>query len=230
MKKIFFIALCIGLFVVSNSLTAQNKQNSFIQLGVKVAPGINWFRVNSQDFSNDGASLKFSWGFISDFQFAEKYYFSTGFSVLSMGGKLNYPDSVGKYGDMHRSFAIKYVEIPVSVKMKTRAFGDLTYFGQVGLGLGMRIRAHSDDDFTINGLGTLSTNDNKIEDQVNFLRLSMILSAGVEYNLGGSTFLFGAVTFNNGFTNVFDFKNNIPPYQSADAATNALELTVGIMF
>ena len=70
----------------------------------------------------------------------------------------------------------------------------------------------------------------KIEDEVNFFRLSMILSAGVEYNLGGSTSLFGAITFNNGFSNVFDFKNNIPPYQAADAINNSLELTIGMIF
>ena len=58
----------------------------------------------------------------------------------------------------------------------------------------------------------------------------MILAAGVEYNLGGSTSLFGALTFNNGFTNVFDFKNNIAPYVAADAVSNSLDLTIGLMF
>jgi len=236
MKKIILSALCI-IFLTVN-IFSQSKHKSNFQLGVKIAPGINWLKTNSKDFSNDGSALKFNWGFVSDFQFAEKYFFSTGFNVLSMGGKMNYPDfiktgndTIGKFGNLHRDFSIKYLEIPFSIKMKTRQFGYLTYFGQIGMGLGMRLTAYSDDDFYLTGSSTaISTNDNKIEDQLNFLRLSMILSAGVEYNLGGSTSLFGAFTFNNGFTNIFDFKNNIPPYVSADAASNVLEITLGLMF
>ena len=238
MKRLIIIALCIGILFVSNDLFAQKKQRSNIQLGVKIAPSINWLKVTAKDFSRDGSSFKLSWGFISDFQFADKYFFSTGFNVLSMGGKMNYTDSVifgdnspARRGELKRSFSIKYVEIPISIKMKTRQFGDLTYFGQIGMGLGMRISAYSDDDFYLPGSSTaLTTNDNKIEDQVNFLRFSMILSAGVEYSLGGSTSLFGAVTFNNGFTNVFDFKNNIAPYVAADAVSNSLDLTIGLIF
>lgn len=226
------------MMMINNDLYSQKKQRSNIQLGVKLSPGISWLKVNSQSFNSDGNSLRFSWGLVSDFQFAEKYYFSTGFNVISMGGKMKYNDflkfgndTMGRFGEIRKDFSIKYVEIPISLKMKTRQFGDFTYFGQIGLGLGMRISAYSDDDFYINGSNTaLSTTDNKIEDQVNFLRLSMILSAGVEYNLGGSTSLFGAFTFNNGFTNVFDYKNNIPPYQSADAINNSLELSVGLIF
>ncbi len=238
MKKILVLLVIISMMMINNDLYSQKKQRSNIQLGVKLSPGISWLKVNSQSFNSDGNSLKFSWGLVSDFQFAEKYYFSTGFNVISMGGKMKYNDflkfgndTIGSFCEIRKDFSIKYVEIPISLKMKTRQFGDFTYFGQIGLGLGMRISAYSDDDFYINGSNTaLSTTDNKIEDQVNFLRLSMILSAGVEYNLGGSTSLFGAFTFNNGFTNVFDYKNNIPPYQSADAINNSLELSVGLIF
>lgn len=238
MKKILFLLLVISMVVINNDLYSQKKQRSNIQLGVKLSPGISWLKVNSQNFSSNGNNLRFSWGLVSDFQFADKYYFSTGFNVISMGGKMKYNDflkfgndTIGRLGEIRKEYSIKYVELPLSLKMKTRQFGDITYFGQVGLGLGMRISAYSDDDFYINASNTaLSTTDNKIEDEVNFFRLSMILSAGVEYNLGGSTSLFGAITFNNGFSNVFDFKNNIPPYQAADAINNSLELTIGMIF
>lgn len=238
MKRFFLISLCLGYMMITNSNFAQKSQKSNIQLGVKIEPGISWLKVNAKDFSKDGSSLRLSWGFVSDFQFAEKYFFSTGFNVLSTGGSMKYPDylkfgndTVARLGEISRNYSIKYIEIPLSIKMKTRQFGDLTYFAQIGMGLGMRISAKSDDDFYINGYTTaLRITNNKIEDQVNFLRLSMILSAGVEYNMGGSTFLFGAFTFNNGFTNIFDFKNNIPPFVSADAASNAVQLSVGLMF
>lgn len=236
MKKLTILIIVTTLIAITNNIYAQKKNKSNIQLGAKISPNISWLNANAQDFSGDGTSAKFSWGFIADFQFAEKYFISTGFNVTSTGGKIVHPfinkiDTISTPGTLHRSISVRYVEFPLSVKMKTRQFGYLTYFGQIGLGLGMRLSAKADDDFYPNASNiAVSKNDIKIEDEINFLRLSMILAAGVEYNLGGSTSLFGALTFNNGFTNILNYKNNISPFVDADASSNSFEITIGILF
>ncbi|MEI6695870.1 MAG: porin family protein [Bacteroidota bacterium] len=234
MKKLIVLIINIIIIVTTNNIYAQKKEKSNFQLGAKISPNISWLKTNAQDFSNDGTSVRFSWGFMADFQFAPKYFFSTGFNINSTGGKIIYPykpDSISSLGTLHRSIYVRYIEIPLSIKMKTRQFGYLTYFGQIGMGIGLRLDANADDDFYANGSNTaISKNDIKIEDQINFLRLSMILAAGVEYNLGGSTSLFGALTFNNGFTNILNYKNNATPNIDADASSNSFELTIGIIF
>ncbi len=215
-----------------NNIYAQQKERSNFQLGAKISPTLSWLNSNSQDINSDGTSFKFSWGFVADFQFAEKYFFSTGFNIISTGGKIIQPDSTITYSsaELHRNITIRYIELPLSIKMKTRQFGYLSYFGQIGMGLGMRLTAKSDDDFyPTPSSNAFSKNDVKIEDQINFFRLSMILSAGVEYSLGGSTNLFGAFTFNNGFSNIFD-KKNASPFIDADASSNFFDISVGIMF
>ena len=232
MKKLIILIIVTIVIALTNNIYAQKKNKSNFQLGAKMSPNISWLNANAQDFSGDGTSARFSWGFIADFQFAEKYFFSSGFNVTSTGGKIVYPyKSDSLLGSLHRSINVRYVEFPLSVKMKTRQFGYLTYFGQIGLGLGMRLSAKANDDFYPNGSSTAnSKNDIKIEDEINFLRLSMILAAGVEYNLGGSTSIFGALTFNNGFTNILNYKNNITPFVDADASSNSFEITIGILF
>ena len=230
MKKLIILTISLIVIATANNIYAQKKEHSNIQLGIKVSPNISWLNSNSQDINSDGTLAKFSWGFIADFQFAEKYSFSTGFNINSTGGKIIHSDSTAALGlgSLHRKITVRYVELPLSVKMKTRQFGYLTYFGQIGMGLGMRLSAYADDDFYATGSNiATSKNDIKIEDQINFFRLSMILSAGVEYNLGGSTSLFGALSFNNGFTNIFDY---VTPKIDADASSNSFELTIGMLF
>jgi len=214
MKKSLIILLTFIMIIGINKIHAQVKEkSSFIQLGAKLSPNLSWINTNSPDILSDGTTAKFSWGFIADFRFADKYYFSSGFNINSIGGKITYTDSlpISGNGSYHRSIRAKYVEIPLSVKMKTRQFGYLTFYGQIGLGLNLRISANSDDNFIpINSSVAISKSDVKIEDQINFFRLSMILAAGVEYNLGGSTSLFGGLSFNNGFSNIFNTVKTIP--------------------
>ncbi|NVN96338.1 MAG: PorT family protein [Bacteroidetes bacterium] len=233
MKKLIILIIVLVVTTLTNNIYAQKKPKSNFQLGVKISPNISWLNSNSQDMKSDGTLPKFSWGFIADFQFAEKYFFSTGFNINSTGGKIIHTDSISALGSgsLHRSINVRYVEFPFSIKMKTRQFGYLTYFGQIGLGLGMRLSANSDDDFYPKNSSTAtSNNDIKIEDQINFFRLSMILAAGVEYNLGGSTSLFGALTFNNGFSNIFDYPKDRNPIIDADASSNSFEITLGLLF
>lgn len=235
--KRFIIGVLFSLLIVNQMVFSQKNHDFPLNLGAKISPNISWFKNDAQTFSTESIPFNFSWGFIADFQFAEKYYMSTGFNVNSMSGtiifphvfKINGADSL--LGTMKQSTFLRYVEIPLSIKMKTRQFGYITYFGQIGMGFGMRLSAKADEEFiSINRFFSNVATDIKIEDKVNFIRLSMIIAAGMEYSLGGSTSIFGAISFNNGFSNAFDFKTNTPPYINADAIINSLELTVGILF
>ena len=59
----------------------------------------------------------------------------------------------------------------------------------------------------------LQANNNNLDftkhiDDVNFLRASMILGAGIEYNLSGNASFYAGIRFNNGFTDILDDKKS----------------------
>ena len=61
------------------------------------------------------------------------------------------------------------------------------------------------------------------KDDFNIFNMNMIIGAGVEYTLSGSTVAFGGLEFNNGFFDIFDG-------DGAKGVTNYLGLNVGILF
>jgi hypothetical protein len=72
-----------------------------------------------------------------------------------------------------------------------------------------------------------SDNDNidfvNYQDNINALRASMILGAGIEYRLSGNTSFYTGLRFNNGFTDILNDKKN-------KAINNVLGLEIGFFF
>jgi len=233
MKKLAVTFQLMLLLLLNNNLSAQDMKPNSFQLGFRFAPNISWLKLNTQDYNSDGSLLKFSWGLVTDFRFANNYYFSTGLNFNACGGKMTYPtlDTANRTGKMSQSFNLRYLEVPLMLKMKTHQFKSITYYGIVGIGVGLLINANADKDF-LPAYSTISysTTNVDVKAQVRDFKLSLIIGAGAIYSLGGSTALFGELRFNNGFTNILYFNNNISPYTPASAVPNSFDLGVGIMF
>ena len=121
-----------------------------------------------------------------------------------------------------RTLTQHWVELPVSFKFRTREIGHITYWGQFGLGLGLNLRATTDDrlDYRYRNdggvdpvwveesvIGEVEINDVPVEDEVALMRAAMIVGLGIEYNLSGKTALLVGATFNNGLFNVANNRN-----------------------
>ena len=83
----------------------------------------------------------------------------------------------------------------------------------------------------------------QVKDDVVALRASLIIAAGIEYNIAGSTSVLAGLTFNNGFTDVLtgnaieEKSDRVPLITPAGPVeyklksySNHLALTVGILF
>lgn len=133
---------------------------------------------------------------------------------------------------------MQYIEIPLTLKLKTNEIGYLTYFLQFGLSPGICIRSKADFTTSIQSGGvTASSSSDKVDvkNGINNINLSMIIGGGVEYTLSGSTTLLLGVQFNNGFLDVLDDKFDDGLLSEDDRKTlkansNYLALTVGILF
>jgi len=224
MKNRFTLTLLlIVLFFTAN---AQYKPFNF---GFKVAPHVGWMKPDADNYTSDGAKIGFGWGFISEFNFSENHSIATGFNMIFDGGKLKFPGKSGAdTGTFVRNFSLKYIELPLTLKMRTNDINGLKYFGQIGFGTAFSTGTKVKDTFT-HGNTTVTTDKYKYE-KTAFLRESLIVGAGAEYTLDAGTVLGGGITFNNGFTDVLTGVNSKDNSQKEKATPNFIEVNVFVLF
>lgn len=215
----------LTIFVVdANAVT-----NNGLHFGLKAAPSLAWLRTDSKGLQSNGSKFGFTYGLITEFKFSDNYSFATGIDVTYRGGKTRTTEeSLLNTIVSDKSITLQYVEIPITLKLKTNEIGYLTYYLQAGLAPGINIRARNDvksstQDKTTGAVTTYESTNDDIGSSINTLNLSMIIGGGVEYTLSGSTVLLAGIQFNNGFLDVddrTDYKVN----------SNYLALTIGILF
>ncbi len=274
MKKSIFIALalCISAF-------SQAQDFSPWKIAVHVDPNVSWMKPLNNQIEHSGTQMKFGFGIAVDKMFTENYAFGTGMNILSTGGRLSYlyHDKYKKDGasestevivDLKRTYSLKYLEIPLTLKLRTNEIGYMTYWAQFGVGLGFNIGAKADDEMVFrkeyyvvkdnpetpevdessrgwrdSGINSRKLEDSEVRDDIALFRTSLIVAAGIEYNLSGNASIVGGITFNNGFNNVLrgdgvavdsagnpSFTNLKPDSYKLKAINNMLMLSVGVLF
>ncbi|MEX0967917.1 MAG: porin family protein [Bacteroidia bacterium] len=225
------VAFLILAFIAFNS-TAQEKSTPDFQkvnFGLRFNPLISFLKVDSDTLEGTGPKLGFSYGAMLEFNLAENYAVAFELMLSQVPGSFKYTTSgIDSSVEMN----VQYVEIPVMLKGKTNEIGYFTYFGHFGLDIGMRTVAKGDvlvknvlkyEDIVLNGEEIISDGERTgvMAPDVRFFRLGLVIGAGAQYSLGGSTYLLGGLSFNNGFTNVV--KEH--PIKSAYVALN-----LGVLF
>ncbi len=200
MKRILLASL---LIIATTQVFAQ------VRLGLTAHPNFGFLKV--ENGKGNGVSTGFSYGLMSDFEFAENYSFATGLTVTTINGKasiLNYEpfsllsSSSTNSAEYDVKFKMQYIEIPLSVKLKTDENNGIKWYGQFGLTADIRIGARQD----VKSGNIVYADNTKATDLTKFLRAGMIIGGGMEYRLSGKTSLLTGLTYNNGLTNIA--KNN----------------------
>ena len=230
MKKLFVILSAI-LWSFTSFGQSQDGEPKF-HFGVKVAPGIGWLKSDnsggSNSTKNDGSLLRMSYGFITDFRISSNYTFSTGVDINYEGGKLARERTDSIFNQKQR---LQYLEIPLSFRLNTNRIGYLKYFFQVGIAPGINLKANYDQT----AVDKNSHSENTITDQdvmkdINTFNLSMIIGAGVNYNLSGNTDLLLGLTFHNGLIDITDKSAENAVLKDSKLKANLISLNVGILF
>ena len=151
--------------------------------------------------------------------FAENYALSTGLTINTTGGKMEYRNGVsmeigGKTIEdvKNVTYRLKYIEVPFGLKLLTNEFNRSRYYGQFGL----------------YGQFNIKTNDGNgksMNKEVNFFDMGYHLGGGMEYSLGGDTYLLVGLLYNNGFLDVTS-NNEI----NDNTHLNRLAIQFGIVF
>ncbi|MFK7758307.1 MAG: porin family protein [Flavobacteriales bacterium] len=265
MKKLLLIS-CTLLFALVINAQSEGDSDDFrkFKFGFKVEPNFSWMTPGSDELVSDGVSLRANFGLDMDFMFSDNYAFSTGINLMGMGGNLTYLDNETRDNDpfdylvsRQRNYKLRYMEIPLTLKLRTQEIGYLTYWGQFGLGVGFITRARADDEIKFfleqdpsNTAGYLaSIKEDELDENIDIssdvipARASLIVGAGADYSLSGSTALSFGIIFNNGFTNVLkgngiekDDKDQ-PVVENGEfkkfdlkATSSQIQLRVGLIF
>ncbi len=231
MKKII-ISFAAIIFLVASTYSQSYRQNKPLRLGLHFSPNLGYLSPETRSYENDGVSLGYSYGLISDFSITENYYVGSGLFISHFGGKVNMPGTEIINDDevevTHwRSYNLQYLNIPLTLKLLTNEIGYTTFLGQFGVGLGANIGAKGEDKFFADNYERID-NDPDIKSDIAFLRASLIIGGAIEYSLAENASIIIGIEYNNGFTNLITSKpDNVDKHS---ITTNYIQLTFGVMF
>jgi Outer membrane protein beta-barrel domain len=221
MRKIFIFIII--LFFQLHEIKAQQK----VRFSVFFNPGINWLQSDIKDVSYKSPTIGFDAGLTIDKFFTDKYAFSTGISITSLGGTLTYKNATDFYvhgenlmapANSDVKYKLQYLTIPLGIKLKTNQIGYLTYFANLGFNLQFNIKSTASSNDQLNTL----QNDN-VSDEINFYNMGYFFGVGAEYSLGGSAALIFGITYSNGFLDITS--------SSSDKITSStVAIRLGMMF
>lgn len=214
-RKIYTLLILVVPFVVK----AQEEAKNF-QLGFTVAPNLALAKVEDggSGISSDGVKAGVSYGVIGDFGFSKNYFFSTAFTITTINAKTQLNNASEK---RENAYKVQYLDIPLTLKLKTNEVAGKTFYGQFGLGTGIKIRAREDASYSSTLVESSNKNHN-IGSSINIFRLGLIAGAGAEWHYNENSRFITGVTFNNGFTDVLKNDNSL--------RNSYIALNLGILF
>ncbi|MGN0002582.1 MAG: porin family protein [Sphingobacterium composti] len=176
------------------------------RLGLSINPNIGWLRYD--DDYKASAKAGFSYGLVADLGFADNYYFSTGLLINSIASKVDFPAGATD----REKIRLQYVEIPLTIKLKSVENETGRFYGQFGFTTG----------FKVSGKEKLVGADKKQSiDGDDLFRLGLQIGGGKEWKLSDNLGLMTGLTFNNGFTRAI---------KEGKPKTSYLALNVGLFF
>lgn len=246
--------LSASTFFLAGPVSGQNAAGPRnVVIGFKVSPNFTWTRIMDGTMENNGMGLGFSYGMMADINIANNpnYWLSTELIVSSFPTKIKSADTLWSdaggqnpmtpYAGVTFDYKFQYIQVPISLKLKTGEIGKLTWWGQFGLAPSFMIQnkvtttttptlykkgttSHSpnsdgNDAFDFSG----NSGEGAFEDNVVPLRLPMILGAGIEAKISGKTSLVAGLRFDNAFTDLFWDKK-------VTGRNNYLGLQLGLFF
>lgn len=217
-----FILSCFLIAIVITGYSQKHIRLSFIG-----DPSVNWMRTSNSVTEHGKPILGYDFGLNADCYFSEdeRYSILTGIQISNTGGEISYHSNSGfpfsriTLPALSKiKYQIRYVEIPLALKLKTDQFNRARYWGLFGLSAMVNIASKG----TSND-GTLKKAN--INDEVNLFNLAMNVGIGFDYDIGGNNSVTTGLIFQNGLMDVTT-DNTF----SDRTIINSLKLKIGLIF
>lgn len=236
MKKIFLLPLVIAFCI--QFLQAQD-----FRFGFNMAPSLSWITTDDSKINADGSNLGFKILVQGENFFEENYALVAGIGfAFNQGGSLKYDVggplwSKSELEDPARDtfangvtlqYKLEYIEIPLSLKLRTNEFGQIRYFAEAPMFvLGLNTKSRGD----VSNNNGFNPEDQNIKENVNFMSISWGIGAGAEYNINDNTTLTAGLYFQKGFIDVTDDEaRNFDGEEDSKATIGSLSLRIGVLF
>jgi len=251
MKKLSALALFIfyASYLIAQAPTYMPapppKNKAKFKGGIMISPSVGWLQSSIDDprvnkITSPNAQIGFAYGLVGDFFFNNNYGIDINPRYNGFNEQFTYTPDINKTYSVDRTVHLQYIEVPVTLKMRTNEVGYMKYFAQIGImpavkiGGKLDLTEYSGGTVTNSFTGLNNTNNNDL----NLFMLYSVIGLGAEYNLGGSTNIVGSITWNNGFTNVWNkaLNQNATPSSYSYGNTNfntppeSIMLNVGVLF
>lgn len=216
MKKIVF---AVSFFTILLQISVSG-QTTF-RFGFQTTPTISWLTTNDQAIKSDGVNAGLKVGMLSEFFINENYSIVSGVGLsFNQGGALQHTQggnfwpnselSDSKYyvlnDDVTLQYHLQYVEIPISMRMRTKEIGYWRYFAEIPvIEIGVLAQARgTTEGYT--GVGG-DTEKEFINKDVNPLAINWGFGAGAEYSLTTTTSIIAGIFYRKGIFDVTRNKN-----------------------
>ncbi len=225
-KNLSLISI-FALILLSNKILAQD-----FRLGFKGNPLFSTLKPSTDNNNSVGTKIGFSYGIMFDYFIKDNYAIATEFGISSMGGKVEFNRNDTT---VNSNINLRYIEIPITLKLLTNEINDrMKIFGKFGLGLAFRMKSVADVEYKKGPNVYLNDDIKNASAYFQPFNASLVIGAGVEYNLAENLDLVAGLTYNNGLLNVMKSKsiyrlsnNSIKAF---DANLNYVALNIGLLF
>jgi hypothetical protein len=196
MKKTLVIT---ALLCLSSAIYAQKAR-----IGLTFSPTFGFLRTLDPNLEKSGARAGFSYGLLFDYRIDnnERYAFSSGFFHSLTGGNYiaHFPDTSGTDTlTVTHNLKPQYLNIPLTLRLRTNEIGYITYYGQFGLNLGVMVSPLENRT----SVPAKPTDGNNVKLEHNVIpSIALHIGGGIEYSLSGATALLVGIFYDNGFTGV----------------------------
>ncbi|HAV26683.1 MAG TPA: hypothetical protein DCX01_10950 [Bacteroidetes bacterium] len=236
----------ITILVLGMLITQLSFAQGEFRFGLKGSSNFGWVGGTSKNIVNDGTTVAFGYGIMGDYYFKPNYGISAEIMLSNIKSKFTVTEPLvfnsvpsDTVNDLRYEYNIQYLDIPLTMKFRTKEIGNMTYFGQFGVSMGFALNAKTSivstglpkfisdqepTEYRVNGAEGDAFTVNNFDDKVFLFRLPLIIGGGVEYKMAGSTSLQAGVRIANTFTDMF-VKD-----KTAIAKNNYVALSVGVLF
>ncbi|MDA7748290.1 PorT family protein [Bacteroidia bacterium] len=236
----------VTILVFGMLITQLSFAQGEFRFGLKGSSNFGWVGGTSKNIVNDGTTVAFGYGIMGDYYFKPNYGISAEIMLSNIKSKFTITEPLvfnsvpgDTVNDLRYEYNIQYLDIPLTMKFRTKEIGDMTYFGQFGVSMGFALNAKTSivstglpkfisdqepTEYRVNDAEGDAFTVNNFDDKVFLFRLPLIIGGGIEYKMAGSTSLQGGVRIANTFTDMF-VKD-----KTAIAKNNYVALSIGVLF
>jgi len=216
------ISLLFALFIIISTNTfAQFDRDTNLRFAFVLSPQVSWISSDNSGVQGNGSLFGYNFGVEMDNFFAQNYAISTGLTINTTGGKLQYAEqntftigdeSVVTSPNATLEYRLKYLEIPLALKLQTNDMQRSSFYGVFGLSSQINIKTNDGSGKNLN-------------DEVRLFNFGYKFGGGMKYSIGGDAFIKAGLTYNQGLSDITSNKNI-----DDRAVLNRLVFNFGVIF